>query len=101
MRKCLVLAGLCATVLGGCAITPQPPGLLVVTTPPGAACRLVRQGGTFAVVDPTPAIARGIEAGNGAVSITCERPGFARMTVAVPPPYPERVDIALAPAPPR
>jgi hypothetical protein len=100
MRQFPALAALTAALLGGCAITPQPPGLLVVTTPPGASCMLARQGGAPAVVSPTPAIARGIEAG-GAVSITCERAGFTRTTVTLPAPYPERVDIALRPAPPR
>ena len=100
MRQFPALAALAAALIGGCAITPQPPGLLVVTTPPGASCMLARQGGTPTVVSPTPAIARGVESG-GAVSITCERAGFTRTTVAVPPPYPERIDITLLPARPR
>ncbi|HTV90893.1 MAG TPA: hypothetical protein VME41_17910 [Stellaceae bacterium] len=71
---------------------------------------LARDGRTIAIAAPTPAIARGIE--GGGVTITCERPGFATTTVplatepasgsffAYSGAFPERVDIALAPAPP-
>jgi hypothetical protein len=113
MRHSWGLAILAVALCGGCAweIEPQPPGLLVATAPPGASCLLMRQGQTIGAVGPTPAVARAIEAGSGVVTIACTRPGFARTTVAVAPTrspgwfdfatatYPERVDIALAPAP--
>jgi hypothetical protein len=92
----------CLAALCGCAIPAQPPGLLVITAPPGASCVLARQGQTIAVADPTPAIARGLDSGAGPVTITCARPGFANTSVAVAPEqpagtYPERIEIALLP----
>jgi hypothetical protein len=92
---------------GACSIEPQPPGLLVATAPPGASCLLTRQNQTIAAIGSTPAIVRGIDSGAGAggVTIACRRPGFAETTVNLPQTgspaaYPERIDIALAPAPP-
>ena len=101
MRYRPIVAAAVAMLLGACAIPAQPPGLLIATAPPGASCRLSGPGVAGAVVGPTPAIARGLESGSGVLVIACRRPGFAPTTRALPAPYPERVDIALQPAPPR
>jgi hypothetical protein len=71
--------------------------LLVVTAPPGAACRFARDGRMIAVAAPTPAIVRGVASGSGSVKVTCERPGFAPTSVAVTSGDRERIDISLAP----
>jgi hypothetical protein len=104
MTESWLLTMLCAALLGGCSFepSPQPPGLLVATAPPGASCLLTRQGKAIAYIGSTPAIARGVDHG-GAVRVACGRLGFTRTVVDVAPSgstpaYPERVDIALTPA---
>lgn len=112
------LSSLCLGLLAACEPPPQPPGLLVNTTPPGASCTVTRAGLPPIVAEPTPAIAR-IDVGDAAstpaapVTVSCHRHGFADATITVPvaqnaPPgyatgysatYPDQVDIALVPAP--
>ena len=104
MRHSLILAGLSAILLSGCSFgPPEPAEILVNTSPPGAACLLTGQGHPLATIAPTPAIALVDPAAVG-LAVSCRRPGFADVTVPVPP-YPasvreRRVEIALVPHPP-
>ena len=120
-RPCATaLSSLCLGVLAACEPSPQPPGLLVNTTPPGASCTVTRTGQPPIVAEPTPAIARldaaaGTQAAaaNAPVTVNCRRRGFADTMVTVPAAqnaptgfvtgysaaYPDQVDIALVPSP--
>jgi hypothetical protein len=105
MLRIIFGVGVCAVLLSGCGIEPQPPGLLVSTTPPGAACTVARPGKPMLDVGPTPAIARVDPADNTPISVTCRRQGFADAAATVPgggssPASPDRIDIALVPKPP-
>lgn len=107
-RSCATAMTLfCLGLLCGCEPAPQPPGLLVETAPPGAACTVSRGGQQLATADPTPAITH-FEPADGPLTVNCRRHGFADATVAVAPAtaaqptaVPDRVDIALVPLPPR
>jgi hypothetical protein len=99
-------------LVAGCALPPDQIEILVVTTPPGAACLLERQGQQIATVAPTPAIAL-VDAKDAEITVRCRRSGFADTAVTLHPhppaitigpllapspgPYEQRVDIALAP----
>ena len=109
------LAALCAVLVSGCGVPPGNPGILVVTTPPGASCVLSRQGQPGATVAPTPGIAL-VEPAAGEITILCSRPGFADAGITLPArdagpgfgtivygaspfDYQPRVDIVLPPRP--
>jgi hypothetical protein len=110
-HRLLILATLCAAV-SGCEYPRQTPGILVVTTPPGASCLLTRFGQPLATVAATPAIAL-VDPAAGDITIDCTRQGFAEAAITVParetgsspslfdsrPPYayPPQVDIVLQP----
>jgi hypothetical protein len=79
----IVLAGLCTALLCGCGGPPNQSEILVVTTPPGASCTLIRLGQPIATVAPTPAIAL-IDPGAGDIAIHCSRQGFADAEVTLP-----------------
>jgi hypothetical protein len=64
----LALPG-CATIVHG---TSQ--NLTVTTNPPGASCRLERDGEVLAVVNPTPATVR-VNKGRSDITATCTRDG--------------------------
>src|SRR5690349_11757346 len=103
MHHKLALASLCAALASGCGLSPDDPGILVRTTPPGASCTLTRQGQPIATVAPTPAIA--LVEGAGDIAILCSRQGFADAAVTLPAQetgrspfnYPPQVDIVLRP----
>ena len=116
MHHKLALAALCAVLVSGCGVPPGNPGILVVTTPPGASCTLSRLGQPIASVAPTPAIAL-VEPSPSEIEISCSRQGFADAAVslvALEPgltfgaiiygrpasDYQRRVDIVLVPRPP-
>ncbi len=103
----LPLAG--AMLVAGCAYEPGPPGLLVDTTPPGAACVVSRLGQPIAELAPTPAIAM-VDPNPNPITVACRRPGYADAAVTLgaqstppgyatgyAPAYPDRVAIALIP----
>ena len=81
-KSTLAAAALCAALLFGCSSQPEKPGILVVTTPPGASCVLSRLGQTIATADPTPAIALADPTADD-VTILCRRHGFADEAVTL------------------
>ncbi len=72
----LLLASLpgCATIVHG-----NSQNLTVTTNPPGAACRLEREGVALGVVAPTPGTVR-IEKSKNDIVVTCTRDGFDATT---------------------
>ena len=112
MRHSVILAALCAALVGGCSSRPDRTEILVGTTPPGASCTLSRQGEPIATVASTPAIAL-VEPEPGEIDIRCSRPGFADAAATLPAresgldfgalfgrsasDFQRRVDIALVP----
>ena len=111
-RPAIAAAAGLATLLGGCAMSPDRMELLVDTTPPGATCVLERQGQPLAALAPTPAIAL-VDASEAEIVVRCRRDGFAETAAtldprlrspslvpplgAAPGPSEQRVDIALIP----
>lgn len=109
-KSTLTAAALCTALISGCWSQPEKPGILVVTTPPGASCILSRLGQPIATAEPTPAIALVDPTGDD-VTILCRRHGFEDATVTLaarrmepgfglvlgrsPFEYEQRVDIAL------
>jgi hypothetical protein len=107
----LVTAGVLA-LLTACAAAPNQMEILVDTSPPGASCRLERQGQAIATAAPTPAIAL-VAASEAEITVHCRRNGFADAVATLHPrpqaptfgplfapapgPYEQRVDIALIP----
>ena len=75
MLRSIVLSLLGAAALAGCSLDTQPPGLLVSTVPPGAACIVTRAGQPIATAAPTPAIAP-IEPLEGELGVKCRRHAF-------------------------
>jgi hypothetical protein len=71
LRLLLLLA------LPGCAaaVPDSSQNLTVTTNPPGASCRLERDGTAVAVANPTPATVR-VTKGRSAIIATCTREGY-------------------------
>ena len=109
--RVMAVAGV-AALLAGCTLPPDRMEILVSTTPPGASCRLDRQGQAIATVAPTPAMAL-VDASEAEITVRCRRNGFADavamlhprpesplfppLLAPAPGPYEQRVDIALVP----
>ncbi|HEY7841761.1 MAG TPA: hypothetical protein VIC61_09350 [Gammaproteobacteria bacterium] len=73
------IISLCAFLLsiGGCATvtTGTTQAITVETTPPGATCKLMREGQLIAAVNPTPGSAT-IGKDKDEIEINCEKDGF-------------------------
>jgi hypothetical protein len=70
----LVALGGCSTIIEG-----RSQQISVNTNPPGATCKLDRQGATIATVTPTPGSAY-IEKTKHDIMITCEKEGYEAAT---------------------
>ena len=88
-RNCLgLLAGLSLSLLGACATIVEGSGqtVTVTTQPPGASCKLVREGATVAMVDPTPGSVE-VDKDSVDILVLCEmeghEPGAGTMSSSV------------------
>jgi hypothetical protein len=74
----LMLTSACATVTQGTTAT-----IAVTSEPPGASCQIQREGGTVAVVNPTPGSVT-ISRSTRDLAVRCEREGSLPNVVAAP-----------------
>lgn len=81
MREKIVLFA-AALSLAGCATVMEGTGqsLAISTTPPGALCKITRQGGQLGEVASTPGSIRVDKSGKD-ISVTCSEAGYQTATV--------------------
>jgi len=105
----VIVAGGMGLALSGCgSLHSDLASYLIDTTPPGAACAMMRGDQPIGAVDSTPGIVNLDPAATTGLNVVCRRPGYAEAVVPVPPsvtagswgvsyPEPQQVHIALAP----
>ena len=83
LSKCLLLAAGLAATLAGCTAPPPLRSILVVTDPPGASCRAIREGRGVGLVSETPGRIRATQA-LADIILTCEAPGHLPAVALIP-----------------
>jgi hypothetical protein len=74
--------------IAGCATIMEGTGqsVAIQTTPPGATCTIVREGGTLGQVASTPGSIR-IDKSKNDLVVSCSKPGYATSTITESPKF--------------